>query len=102
MYYYGQESNNNILVMELLERNIETVFHEETQTTQKTFQMMTVLLIADQMVSSFFSDRFIASSVDLSRSMKRVSSTGTSSLKTSSSDQFSLIVNDGAERRLKC
>jgi hypothetical protein len=102
VYYYGQESNNNILVMELLERNIETVFHEETQTTQKTFQMMTVLLIADQMVSSFFSDRFIASSADLSRSMKRVSSTGTSSLKTSSSDQFSLIGSEGAERRLKC
>ena len=30
VYYYGQESNQNILVMELLERNIETVFVEET------------------------------------------------------------------------
>jgi hypothetical protein len=30
VYYYGQESNQNILVMELLERNIETVFAEET------------------------------------------------------------------------
>lgn len=37
--------------MELLERNIETVFNEETNQNKTPMSMMTILLIADQMVS---------------------------------------------------
>lgn len=54
VYYFGQDCTHNILVMELLERNLETVFAEETNSPNKAFSMMTILLIADQMVSPQF------------------------------------------------
>ena len=40
-----------MLVMELLERNIETVFRQEQQTQRRSFSLMTIVLIIDQMVS---------------------------------------------------
>ena len=49
VYWFGKESNQYVLVMELLERNLETVFAQEAQ--RKHFSLMTVLLITDQMVS---------------------------------------------------
>jgi len=46
--------------MELLERNIETVFNEETNQNKTPMSMMTILLIADQMVSQFLIQHLVA------------------------------------------
>ena len=43
VYWFGNESNINILVMELLERNIEDLIGERS----KRFSMMTILLLVD-------------------------------------------------------
>lgn len=45
VYWFGKESNINILVMELLERNIEDVISENCSV--KRFSMMTILLVVD-------------------------------------------------------
>ena len=45
MYWFGKESNHYVLVMELLERNLETVFNEEGQ--RKNFSLMTIVMIID-------------------------------------------------------
>jgi hypothetical protein len=59
--------------MELLERNLDTVFTEETNNlTQKSLSMMTILLIVDQMVS-LKSSKVRNSYVVLSKFMKKAS-----------------------------
>ncbi len=43
VYWFGQENGFNILVMELLEKSLETVYTEQ----KRHFSMTTILLIAD-------------------------------------------------------
>ena len=48
VFFFGKESNRFIMIMELLDRNLETVFVQEGQ--RKHFSTMTVVMIVDQMV----------------------------------------------------
>ena len=45
VYFFGKESNRYIMVMELLDKNLETVFSQESK--QQNFSMMTIVLIVD-------------------------------------------------------
>jgi hypothetical protein len=44
IFWYGQENNQNILVMELLDQSVDSIFvHRE----KRVFSMMTILLLID-------------------------------------------------------
>ena len=45
VYFFGKESNRYIMVMELLDKNLETVFSQESK--WQDFSMMTIVLIVD-------------------------------------------------------
>jgi len=47
VYWFGRENSHNILVLELLDKNLETV----TQSNRTALSMMTILLIIEQMLS---------------------------------------------------
>ena len=48
VYWFGKESSHYVLVMELLERNLETIFSQEAQ--RKNFSLMTIILIVDKVL----------------------------------------------------
>jgi casein kinase 1 len=47
IYWFGEEGGFNILVMELLGKNIEEIFNNDFK---RSFSLMTILLLVDQMV----------------------------------------------------
>jgi hypothetical protein len=51
IYWYEEEGGFNILVMELFDKNIEEIFNNDFK---RSFSLMTILLLVDQMVTYIF------------------------------------------------
>lgn len=48
VYYFGREQNHNLLVLELLEKNLDSA---TSRNNKEPLSMMTILLLVDQMLT---------------------------------------------------